>query len=402
MWLYCAGSLLLNIVKDDDAGYDAAQGTVAHHVGETWLIDGERPEYLVGEIMTVEGFDITITNEMLNYVEEYVVWCRELPGTHFIEKRVTFSEYTPIDNQGGTADFFSIDGTTVYIVDLKYGMEQVFAYKNTQAMLYALGVVLWLLKRGKKIEKIFIRICQPRLEHFDEWETSFEEIMQFAEFVRERAALAWTENAPLTPGEKQCRWCKVADTCAARLVRLAELTEGEFDNLDAPVTDFEMELAANNLSTIVTRDLPSARELNTEQLATLYSWRRTIELFFKGIEDELERRMQDGEAVSPYKMVLGRSSRVFKYDEPEKLIEDLDFRFGLTEDQVRPRDTISVAQLEILLKNLGYKKAFVDRMLAPIVRKIPGKPTMAPVYDRRPEILLVPNDGFDNLDDDEL
>ncbi len=78
MWLTCSGSLLANLAAKDSAGFEAAEGTVAHSAGEDWLKTEERPDHLVGDIVEVdegdEVFHIEITTEMLDYVQQYVDW----------------------------------------------------------------------------------------------------------------------------------------------------------------------------------------------------------------------------------------------------------------------------------------------------------------------------------------
>ena len=73
MWLTCSGSLLANLAAEDSAGFEAAEGTVAHSVGEEWLKTEERPIHRIGEIVPVqegeETFNIEITTEMLDYVQ---------------------------------------------------------------------------------------------------------------------------------------------------------------------------------------------------------------------------------------------------------------------------------------------------------------------------------------------
>src|ERR1700712_4834734 len=125
MWMNCAGSLIANLLAEDDAGVDAAYGTVGHGVGEMWLKTGARPNHLIGRVETVdEGhakFDITIDSIMLNYGEQHVDWCNFLPGDHYVEKRVDFSVLTPIDRQSGTADHIACMPGKMVITDLKMG-----------------------------------------------------------------------------------------------------------------------------------------------------------------------------------------------------------------------------------------------------------------------------------------
>ena len=104
MWTACAGSLIPNVLSEDTAGEAAAEGTVAHGVAETWLKSGKKPKHLIGTIERVEGFDIEITHSMLDFVEQYVTWCWQLAGDHYIESKVYFDDLTPIPRQGGTAD----------------------------------------------------------------------------------------------------------------------------------------------------------------------------------------------------------------------------------------------------------------------------------------------------------
>ncbi|EMQ4336972.1 DUF2800 domain-containing protein, partial [Salmonella enterica subsp. enterica serovar Newport] len=131
--------------------------TVAHGIAEQWLRTDVRPTHLIGTVETItEGdvsHDIPITRSMIDYVQEYVDWCRFEEGEMFTEIRVWFTDLMPRANpdepdeepeefvaQGGTADNIIIRDRTLIVTDLKYGTGvQVFAEGNPQALLYAYG-----------------------------------------------------------------------------------------------------------------------------------------------------------------------------------------------------------------------------------------------------------------------
>ena len=132
MWLHCAGSLIANMMEEDSTSPEAAEGTAAHFVAETWLRSGRKPKELIGTVQVVEErglrFEIPVTQVMMDYVQEYVDWCMFEPGEHYTETRVFFSELTPLPNQSGTADHAACQPGKLVITDLKYGKGiQVFA-----------------------------------------------------------------------------------------------------------------------------------------------------------------------------------------------------------------------------------------------------------------------------------
>lgn len=403
-WLRCLGSLLPSLLAEDDAGEDAAYGTVAHGVAERWLKTGLRPSDLVGEIEVVdEGhakFEIEIDEVMLDFVQEYVDWCAYLPGSLLVEQRVDFSCLTPIPNQGGTADHIALEPGVLTITDLKMGKGvQVFATGNTQARLYALGAFFrWDWEYD--FQRIVIRIAQPRLEHFDVWEISRDELLQFAEFAKGRAHAAWQPDAPRTPGEKQCQWCKVRRDCAARAAYVEKMLEGVFDALDDVVTDEDVIRLVDRLDdefeTVAFRMKPP-RELTVAQRAKIIRSRRGIENWLKSIEDDLEKILQAGGVVPGFKLVEGRSNRIFPNS--DRIPSTLEMLTGVPESEFVERKVCTPAQAEeILVKKGGYKRAQLPDLLGDLAVKPRGKPVMAPAHDKRPELSTNVDDVFDDLD----
>ena len=402
MYLNCAGSLIANLLAPDDAGIEAAYGTVAHEVTEQWLKEGAAPKHRIGEKVFVEagdwGFLIPIDEEMLGYAAECVDRLEWLPGEHYIEQRVDFSRITPIPNQTGTADFIAIDGDAMYLSDHKFGKGvMVFAEFNTQLMLYALGC-LWKYDPEGKIRKIVIRIGQPRLDHFDEWETDRDTLLMFAGEAKVKMAAAWQLDAPRTPGEKQCRFCRVKLNCAARAQYEVEMTEGVFPNMDYTVDDMAefRERMSDQVDEFKLHPI-DVTELSTGELAQLHQQRRTAERWWKAIDIEMMKRTKHGEPLEPagFKIVEGRSIRSFKND--ARVIEHLEF-LGLRQDQIVESKIISPAQAEELLRKQGYRAKLIPSLLDGYTQKPPGKPTIVPLSDKREPIGDFSEGVFDDLE----
>lgn len=404
MYLNCAGSLVANLLAPDDAGIDAAYGTVGHEVTEQWLKAGVAPRDRIGERVFVEagewGHWITIDEEMLGYAEQCVDWVEWLPGEHHIEQRVDFSRITPIPNQTGTADFIAIDGDTMYVVDWKFGKGvMVHAEFNTQLMLYALGA-LWKFDTESKITKIVIRIGQPRLDHFDEWETDRDTLLMFAGEAKVKMAQAWAINAPRRPGDKQCRFCRVRGSCTARAKYEVEMMEGVFPDLDAAVTTEAMsefrERMNDDLDTFDIDPIDVAT-LTTQELALLHQQKRAADRWWKAIDVEMMKRTKHGENLEKagFKIVEGRANRVF--DNHDRVVQHLLF-LGLHEEQIIETSVVSPAKAEELLKKAGYRPKLIPSLLEGYTKKPPGKPTIVPLSDKREPIGDLSEGVFDDLE----
>jgi len=395
MWLGCSGSLIPNLFAQDDSGEDAAYGTVGHMVGETWLRDRTRPNHLLGTRHFVQagewGYFITVDAAMMEYVKRYVDWCRFLPGDHHVETRVDFSQLTPIPGQGGTADHAACTWQRLVITDLKMGKGvRVFAKENSQALLYALGFFYewdWLYD----FQEIVVRIAQPRLDVFEEWTVDRAYLLKFAEYVKERAFAAWVQNAPRTPSEKACLWCKIQATCAAKAKMTIELGGGLFENMGKEVSNADMVEFREDLAVADNPIIADIATLSTLEMEKLYGWRGTVEKFFKKVGEELDRRARDGVKLKLFKTVEGRSHRVFR--NKSKAVEAL-VALGLNREDLLAEELVSPAKAEELLMAEGYSAKDAKEALKQIVFQPPGKATLAPLKDSRPALVDAYDDAF--------
>lgn len=425
MWLRCLGSLIPNVLSHDKAGWEAAEGTVAHDVADEWHKSGVRPTHLVGEVREVDGHEVEITEEMLAYVREYLDWCEQYGYdgfTDYSEEWVDTSLIMPIPNQGGTADRFACginsDGEGVMVLtDLKYGKGvPVFCAEdpddsrclviyedgsfwingNPQVLLYAIGVFIrydWLYH----FDRIVVRICQPRLGYFGVWETTRVELLRFMQFVMDRAPGCLEKDAPRTPGPKQCQFCRIQTKCAAFLAYTEELISGRFVDMttttySVPAMNEAVEIISDPLTADPFPRIMRPRDIPIEALEKILPMRRVIEKWFEEINNYLTNAaVVEEEKLRVYKVVEGRTNRQHKDDaESAKFLKSK----GLTDEEIWTTSIISPAQAEEALhKRLGVSKAEAKAMLEDLVFQPPGPRTLALRTDKRLE-LPAPGDRF--------
>ena len=251
-----------------------------------------------------------------------------------------------------------------------------------------------------------MRIAQPRLGHFDSWTISRAELLEFADYLKARAAAAWQPNAPRSPSEKACQWCKVKSDCVA-LARLQHaLIEGNFKDIGREYTGEELDEFADWIGRGKYRVRPAdVSRFTTEQLAKLRPYRRLVESWWRTMDENLERRALEGEKVPGMKLVEARTNREYV---DEAKAADLLILYGLNEEHIYTRKILSPTQAEDALRNeLKVPKKVAHEALERYVRKPAGKPTLVPLSDKRPELESYEEDLWDDEgmfddDDDEL
>lgn len=400
LWMNCAGGLLANLLAPDNSGAEAAEGTVAHGVGEQWLKTKKKPKHLVGTKQHVVNggvsYEIEITDEMLNYVQEYFDMCDWLPGQHFIETKVYYSEITPIDKQGGTADHVACSYQRMVLTDLKYGKGvYVEVMNNPQLWLYALGFFYeydWLYD----FQEIEMRVCQPRMGNFGKQTITRAELLAFAETAKVAAHAAWKLDAPRTPGAKQCQFCKVASKCAANFSMQVELTAGVFDAIDEPVTQEDVIALKDRIEFQQIASHIEPFELTTEEMASVYQYRSLFEGWWKKLHNELNIRAARGERIPGMKLVEGRKRRVVRDHRVALLTLEMDY--DIPRSELIQEEFASPAEIERLLRKHGVRPKDMASILEPLVHKPRGKATLVSETDRRDAIVDLTEDVFDNLD----
>jgi hypothetical protein len=361
-WLYCTGSIKAEETFKDKSNPAAAEGTTAHELADILLKDPSLNEQdFLGKTLQ-DAQEIVITQEMIDYVMDYVLYVRNLGGEQFYEERVDFSEWVP---EGfGTSDAIVVVGTTLNVVDLKYGKGvPVYAENNTQGMLYALGAYND-YSHLFDIERVRIHIYQPRISNFSEWELSLTELLEFGKWASERAREALSDDAPRTPGDKQCTWCKAKATCMKLADYTQEIISSDFDDLD---------------------ELPSVNDLTDDRLQTILEAKKLIESYLKAVEEHVADKLFSGESFPGFKLVAGRSLRKWENEEDAQIA-----LIDLLEDDAFEKKLLTPAKAE---KALGAKR---KDEISHLIVKPEGKPTLAPESDKRPSINDCSED-FENI-----
>jgi len=368
-WMRCPGSVALEAELPDTSSVYADEGTAAHELC-SWMLAEERTkedaEALIGVMaITVNGKDWSVTEEMVEHCSYYAKLVREYAGKYpiLVEQRLSFGKTIDVPDQFGTSDAVILKDDEIVVIDFKYGMGvKVEAVDNEQAQLYALGVLeeYDYLNSGWKF--VTMVICQPRVNHVAEWVISVEQLREFGENASRAAAIALGDNAPFDPGEKQCRFCKAKATCPALRDEVLEVVT------DAAASDFD-DLDANNV-----------RTSNAERLAVAMSKVGLVEDWCKAIRAETERRLFAGEDVPGFKLVEGRQGN--RNWSNEEAVEAMFQHWRYRKDEMYDFALISPTTAEKLLKaNPGRWEKLQE-----LIHRAPGKPSVAPVTDRRPAL----------------
>ena len=239
----CAGRMaMVSIAPDGKSSIYAAEGTAAHEVSEKALRGDKDCSKFLGEVYTIDGFDVEITEEITNsaqrYVDYVVAQSQSKGCVLFIEERHSLAQLDPPFDAGGTCDAIIIKPVLreIEVVDLKNGRGIVEVNNNKQTRTYALLALLNAPKElVDQIDQVKVTIVQPRASHKDgrirsetfhlaeliEWTAELMKAMGRSKKALDAFSLIngsrtlfdeWAQVA-LTPGN--CTFCPAQGICPA-------------------------------------------------------------------------------------------------------------------------------------------------------------------------------------------
>ncbi|HML46732.1 MAG TPA: DUF2800 domain-containing protein [Clostridia bacterium] len=370
-WLNCPPSAMLTADMPDAGSEYAAEGTLAHAIGELKLrkrfTTKIGPKKYASEMDKLKA-DPRYSPEMEGTTDEYLDAVNEIalsfPDLPYValEQRVDFSQWVP---EGfGTADCVLIGAGVLHVVDYKHGKGvPVPAEDNAQLKLYALGA--WQrYSMFYDIQTVRWTIVQPRNGGTSEpQELPVSALLDWAEtYVKPRALTAAEGQGEYAVGD-WCRFCKAKAICRTR-------------------SDYNLALEGFH-------KMP-AELLSSAELGDILTRARDLASWLSDLEEYALAALLDGQDIPGWKAVETRANRAWTDQEKAfKAAKDA----GIDEAMLYKRVPVTLAALE---KDIG-KKAFTAALQAYVT--VPaGKPALAPESDNRKAITNRPTAEADFAD----
>lgn len=360
-WIHCTPSARLEEKLPDTSGESARIGTLAHEIAELKLrkkfIEPMSPRAFTTRMNKLKKHEL-YQEEMQDFTDIYIDYITECAmqydntPTVAAEVQLDYSEWAP---EGyGTGDCVMVSGDLLRIFDFKYGTGiPVNAQGNEQMRLYALGA-FQLYRTIYDIRRVRMSIVQPRLNSITEDELSVEDLLKWAEdVVRPAAALAYEGKGECHPGEWcKDKFCKVRGQCRA----CADANLSVIEDFGTPPKLLPL-LSNEEIG------------LALEKAAPFLNW-------FKAVEDFALNAALKGEQIPGWKVVEGRSNRVFSdRDAAFNALRGAGFDDSLL---YKPKEYITLSAAEKLAGRAQFQE-----LCGAYVVKPQGKPTIVPESDKR-------------------
>jgi len=368
-WLICTPSARLEDTLPDTESEAAQKGELAHEIAELKLRKYNEP-------MGPRKFSNALKKfkehplyelDMDKHTDMYVDYIKSIvhgyssPPYIAIERKVDYGHIAP---EGfGTSDCIIIGEKQLHIIDYKNGQgHAVEAEGNPQTMLYALGALRHYAMLYE-IETVHMTIVQPKVwSEPSTWSISAAELLAWGESIKQTAQDAFEGKGEYTPGD-HCGFCRARNSCRVRVEKL--LSVEDVAPMRPPLITWAE--AADAL----------------RRAEGLVSWYNSLK------DAALAEALRGGE-IPGFKAVEGRGSR--EYVDIDKAFAHLTAN-AIEEALLYERKPITVAALEKVLKAKQYRELLEE---PGHVKKLPGKPTLASVDDKRPAITnqVKPEDVF--------
>ena len=393
-WALCPGSIREEAkYPDEGSGPAAIDGTHSHTLLEHCIKVGlTDPMDQVGETFTDHEGTFKVDADRAARVKTAIEYIRErsMNGMFKVisEQRVDPKFLLGRDDLSGTVDCQIIGPDWIELIDYKDGMGVVSAEGNMQLEQYAYGVLAELklpVNGDYPFNHVRMTIIQPKLalrgmQPITSSEVPTRHLIDNMGTIITQAAATDKPDAPLVPGESQCKFCRAKGSCAA----LASNVMKDVGVMFQPVTqlpDVAQQSANKDPST-----------MDMSQIAQIMEAAPLMRQLLEAVEKEALRRMEAGQVIPGLKLVNGRGSRAWAL--PEEEMADKLVKMGIPKTAVYETKLVSPAKAEKLTweKRDGTKVSLTDRQLKRMeqeyVVKMAGKLTVVPESDERKAVTL--------------
>ena len=389
-WALCPGSVREEAkYPDDSSGPAAIDGTHSHTLLEYCIAEGLiDPTTQVGATFEDDDGDFVVDADRAARVKSAIDYIRErsMNGMFKViaEERVDPVHLLGRDDLSGTVDCQIIGDDWIELIDYKDGMGTVIAEGNMQLEQYALGVLAEYklpINVPYPVKTVRMTIIQPKLalkgmQPITIWEVPTRYLLDKIGTIAREAAATDAADAPLVPGDSQCKFCKAKGSCAALAGNVMKEIGVMFQPTISAGHDVSQQSADKDPAT-----------MSDDQIRQIMEAAPLMRQLLEGVEKEALRRMQAGQSIPGLKLVNGRGSRVWSL--PEDEIAEKLVKMGIPKTAIYETKLVSPAKAEKLTweKRDGTKVSLTDRQLTRMeqeyVTKLAGKLTVAPESDER-------------------
>jgi hypothetical protein len=393
-WALCPGSIREEAkYPDTGSGPAAADGTHSHTLLEHCIKNGlSDPMDQVGETFTDHEGTFKVDADRAARVKSAIDYIRDrsMNGLFPVisEQRVDPKFLLGRDDLSGTVDCQIIGPDWIELIDYKDGMGIVTAEGNLQLEQYAYGVLARYslpVNGDYSFNRVIMTIIQPKLamkgmKPITSHDVSLRSLLDNMGTIITQAAATDKPDAPLVPGESQCKFCRAKGSCAA----LAGNVMKEVGIMFQPVVTETLDVAQQSAD-------KDPVQMDDAQIRQIMEAAPLMRQLLEGVEKEALRRLEAGQSIPGLKLVNGRGSRAWALPEDdmaEKLV-----KMGIPKSAVYETKLVTPAKAEKLTweKKDGTKVALTDRQLKRMeqeyVVKLAGKLTVAPESDGRPAVI---------------
>jgi hypothetical protein len=393
-WALCPGSIREEAKYPEQSGGAAAvDGTHTHTLLEQCIKSNRSAHSFVTIGLTDHEGTFVVDKERaarvqvaLDYIDKRI---SEGNMTLLSESKVDPSFLLGRDDLSGTVDVQIIGNGVLELIDYKDGMAPVDAKGNMQLEQYAYGVLAGYklpVNGAYPFDTVRMTIIQPKLamkgmNPISSFDVSVRDLMANMGTIIRQAAATDAPDAPLVPGESQCKYCRAKGNCSA----LASNVMKEVGIMFQPIVNQTLDVAQQSAD----KD-PTA--MNDAQIRQIMEAAPLMRQLLEGVEKEALRRLKAGQSIDGLKLVNGRGSRAWAL--PESEIAEKLVKMGIPKTAVYETKLVTPAKAEKLTwtKKDGEVKQLTERQLKTMeqeyVVKMAGSITVVPESDSRPAVIL--------------